>query len=342
MGQAITTTQFFLHGRKRFTQTGWIKAQQSYRPGAFLAEADLDALVCNAGALLDQLTLTTEGHEVTFASACRAGGRHGCAPADPWRPLRSPGLRLLSAFAAADAAAARLGRPAPHPGLQWRDVQHQVARRACSAPCCSPGLTGRRRPGWAVGTATAKAGFKVCPALASRRGSALTAGCQFDGQLAYAYAKRGQVLLAEQWAAMNPEVKVVSCHPGWVDTPGVESAYGSKKKCGAAGASQFPLLTARRGRYLEPMRTPWQGAEGIAWCERVAHRQEAAQASLTCAPPLRLAVAPGSEIESGAFYLDRSAQVKHLAGPFMSEGSRTKNSPAEVAELMAGLERLAA
>ena len=45
MGQAMTTTQFFLHGRKRFTQTGWIKAQQSYRPGAFLAEAQLEGRV---------------------------------------------------------------------------------------------------------------------------------------------------------------------------------------------------------------------------------------------------------------------------------------------------------
>ena len=38
-----------------------------------------------------------------------------------------------------------------------------------------------------------------------------------------------------------------SCHPGWVDTPAVEEAYGSKKK------------------FLEPMRNGWQGAEGIAW-----------------------------------------------------------------------------
>ena len=38
-----------------------------------------------------------------------------------------------------------------------------------------------------------------------------------------------------------------SCHPGWVDPPAVEEAYGSKKK------------------FLEPMRNGWQGAEGIAW-----------------------------------------------------------------------------
>jgi len=36
----------------------------------------------------------------------------------------------------------------------------------------------------------------------------------YSGQLAYAYAKRGQVLLAEQWAKSNPSVKTVSCHPG--------------------------------------------------------------------------------------------------------------------------------
>jgi dehydrogenase/reductase SDR family protein 12 len=36
----------------------------------------------------------------------------------------------------------------------------------------------------------------------------------FDGQLAYAYAKRGQVLLCEEWAKKYPEVTFASCHPG--------------------------------------------------------------------------------------------------------------------------------
>ena len=37
----------------------------------------------------------------------------------------------------------------------------------------------------------------------------------FDGQLAYAYAKRGQVLLCEKWAQQYAGVPVVvSCHPG--------------------------------------------------------------------------------------------------------------------------------
>ena len=38
----------------------------------------------------------------------------------------------------------------------------------------------------------------------------------YDGQLAYAYAKRGQVLLCERWSNLyaNSPVSIVSCHPG--------------------------------------------------------------------------------------------------------------------------------
>lgn len=70
---------------------------------------------------------------------------------------------------------------------------------------------------------------------------------KYDGQFAYAYAKRGQVLLAEEFTKSIPEITWVSAHPGWVSTDGVDAAYGESKK------------------YLEPMRNTWQGAEGIAW-----------------------------------------------------------------------------
>ena len=81
----------------------------------------------------------------------------------------------------------------------------------------------------------------------------------------------------------------------------MDNAYGDKKS------------------YLEPMRSTWEGAEGIAW----------------------LAAAPGEQLQSGEFYLDRSPQVKHMAGAFFSEGSFTKNSDAEVDLMCANLESYA-
>lgn len=109
---------------------------------------------------------------------------------------------------------------------------------------------------------------------------------EYDGNLAYSYAKRGQVLLAEQFTKDIPEITWVSAHPGWTNTPAVDDAYGDQKK------------------YLEPMRSPWEGAEGITW----------------------LMAADRSVLKSGEFYLDRKPQRKHLAGPFFSEGSYTKNT----------------
>lgn len=123
---------------------------------------------------------------------------------------------------------------------------------------------------------------------------------KYDGQFAYVYAKRGQVLLCEEWAKQySGKVKVVSCHPGWTMTGGVESAYGDNKK------------------YLEPLRTLWQGSEGILW----------------------LCIAPPDQIKDGEFYLDRCPQRKHLAGPFFTEGTFTKNTPEEIKVMMEKLEQ---
>jgi dehydrogenase/reductase SDR family protein 12 len=120
----------------------------------------------------------------------------------------------------------------------------------------------------------------------------------YDGNMAYSYAKRGQVLLAERFTRQYPSVAFLSCHPGWVRTVGVEDAFGDTAKL------------------LEPLRSGWEGSEGICW----------------------LTATPRTNLISGEFYLDRKPQRKHIAGAFFTEGSYTKNTVEEVENMMKKLE----
>jgi dehydrogenase/reductase SDR family protein 12 len=163
----------------------------------------LDCLICNAGALSNELTFTEEQIETTFATHLLFG------------------TYLLTNLAL--------------PVLQSTPSSRVVV-------VSSGGMYTTKFPEWEIAT--------------SQKGT-------YSGQLAYAYAKRAQVLLCEQWTKLYPSVKFLSCHPGWVDTPGVDSAYGDTKS------------------YLEPLRNTWEGTEGIIW----------------------LAVAPDTELRSGEFYL---------------------------------------
>ena len=96
----------------------------------------------------------------------------------------------------------------------------------------------------------------------------------FSGNLAYAYAKRGQVLLCERWAEEHPKVKFVSCHPGWtatltlILTPTLTLTLNPEATLTLSltltltlGWTATPAVDAAYGdmkRYLEPMRSPWQ------------------------------------------------------------------------------------
>ncbi len=73
---------------------------------------------------------------------------------------------------------------------------------------------------------------------------------RYDGTIAYARAKRGQVILTELWAdaLRDRGVVVHAMHPGWADTPGVESSL-----------PRFHRLT----RPL--LRTSEQGADTVVW-----------------------------------------------------------------------------
>jgi dehydrogenase/reductase SDR family protein 12 len=122
----------------------------------------------------------------------------------------------------------------------------------------------------------------------------------YDGVKAYSYAKRGQVILAEEFAKDNTGITFLSAHPGWTATDAVDEAFGSNKSL------------------FEPLRNLWSGAEGLAW----------------------FMGAKKDELINGGFYLDRKPQSKHLAGLFMTEGSFTKNSRDEVDDFLSNLKAM--
>jgi len=90
----------------------------------------------------------------------------------------------------------------------------------------------------------------------------------YDGPRAYARAKRAQVALVREWARRLRDRGIVvnAMHPGWADTPGVQSS--------------LPGFAEIVGGQL---RTPAQGADTIVW----------------------LAAAPGARRATGRVFLDR-------------------------------------
>jgi NAD(P)-dependent dehydrogenase (short-subunit alcohol dehydrogenase family) len=97
---------------------------------------------------------------------------------------------------------------------------------------------------------------------------------RYDGTLAYARAKRAQVTLNREWARRVPmsDACFHAMHPGWVDTPGVESGLPTFHRV------MRPLL-----------RTPDQGADTAVW----------------------LASDPAALRSSGDFWHDRRRRSEH-------------------------------
>ncbi|KAL6100339.1 dhrs12 [Pungitius sinensis] len=96
----------------------------------------------------------------------------------------------------------------------------------------------------------------------------------FDGTAAYAQNKRQQVILTERWATQHKEIHFSSMHPGWADTPAVQTS--------------MPSFHAKMQTRL---RTEAMGADTVVW----------------------LAVsAAAAEQPSGLFFQDRKAVATHL------------------------------
>ena len=97
----------------------------------------------------------------------------------------------------------------------------------------------------------------------------------YDGPTAYARAKRGLVILSEIWGRQWKDhgISVHAMHPGWVDTPGLETS--------------LPAFHRQLRRWL---RTPEQGTDTIVW----------------------LAASPDAHRASGHFWLDRKIRATHV------------------------------
>lgn len=95
---------------------------------------------------------------------------------------------------------------------------------------------------------------------------------RYNGTRQYAIAKRAQVVLNEMWPAARPDVWFAAMHPGWADTPGVQSSL-----------PKFRMLTR------PVLRTPRQGADTIAWLAAVDHLRD----------------------DSGKFWCDREPRSTH-------------------------------
>lgn len=327
--QGIASTQFFLWGKKHFTQTGYRQNIKSYtgpvQPQAVVALNDPR----NDGADLEGKTLIVTGSnqglgkEIALYAAskqanvyllCRNQERAEAARDDIKQQTKNENVNVLLAdvseptqikrvvadFQAREgkldclvcnAGALFNERRTNSDGDEITLMAHLVGGSYLLTKLLMPeleraddprviyvasgGMYNTKYPSWEEAASSGKFESK------------------YNGNMAYAYAKRGQVLLAERLASQYPGIKFVSCHPGWTKTEGVDAAYGSQASI------------------LEPMRTLWEGSEGICW----------------------LATSPSTDLEGGAFYLDRKPQRKHIAGPFFTDGTYTRNTDTEVDDI---------
>lgn len=122
----------------------------------------------------------------------------------------------------------------------------------------------------------------------------------YRGSVAYARAKRAQVLLTQEWAQRlrGRGIVVHAMHPGWADTPGVEAS--------------LPTFRKVVGPFL---RTPEQGADTIVW----------------------LAASPEAVRSTGRFWLDRRPRPIDRI-PRTRASSEEREELWEVCERLTGLD----
>jgi NAD(P)-dependent dehydrogenase (short-subunit alcohol dehydrogenase family) len=97
----------------------------------------------------------------------------------------------------------------------------------------------------------------------------------YNGSVAYARAKRALTVLTELWADAwtGHNIAINSMHPGWADTPGVQTSLPG-----------FRRVTKR------VLRSPAEGADTITWLARASEADQV----------------------SGKLFLDREPRTTHL------------------------------
>lgn len=98
----------------------------------------------------------------------------------------------------------------------------------------------------------------------------------FDGAAVYAHEKRQMVIMTKEWASMYKDIFFCSVHPGWVDTPGVQTS--------------IPKFYEQM---KENLRTVTQGVDTMVWLGIVQKEELAAY-------------------RSGDFWFDRQVAREHL------------------------------
>lgn len=121
----------------------------------------------------------------------------------------------------------------------------------------------------------------------------------YSGSVAYAQAKRGLMILTEEWAGRwaDDGIAVNAMHPGWADTPGVEESL-----------PEFYRLT----KYV--LRNPDEGADTAVW----------------------LAAATEAAKVSGKFWLDREQHPSHLSSRTVESAEDRARLLEQLAELLQG------
>lgn len=247
-GQFASTSQFYLYGRSRCTKTGWEKASKAYPKPDILETADLTDkvfMVTGAnGGIGKEITRILASKQATVYMVCRSAERGAAARDDISTATKNEKLHLLlgdcglekdvrrvwTEFVShrqniAEGAPAKLDALVCNAGALLNELtftEEEVETTFAAHLLFGTYLLGSLAMSTLQGTPHSRfiavsSGGMYNSKFPKWEDATSTGVSKYDGQFAYVYAKRGQVLLCEEWAKQyGDSVKFVSCHPGTV------------------------------------------------------------------------------------------------------------------------------